>query len=657
MKRKLDENDVPDTTKPERSAKAAKPAPPTFADFHLDPRLLQAINDEKFATPTPVQVQGIPLALSGKDVLARAKTGSGKTLAYLLPILHSILHRKAGTASDAVKLTTALILVPTKELATQVTAVLKTFTAFCGQDVRYENISKKEDAAVTRTRLAEHPDIVIATPSRAVAWLNQDGLTLSALTHLVIDEADLVLSYGYADDLAVLATALPPGVQKLMMSATLRTDIDTLTALFFPASTPQPTILDLSASESAAAAAEDNLTQYTIRTAEDDKFLLIYAIFKLQLIKGKVIVFVADVDRCYRVKLFLEQFGIRSCVLNSELPVNSRLHAVEEFNRGVFDVIIASDEKEVVGEEGKKSKRGKGSKRQKEEVAEEVVADGDAEAEEAEAEPPQDAPFEDDDNAEDPAPAESPTPAAGPTHKPKRRPRADREFGISRGLDFRHVACVLNFDLPATAKSYTHRIGRTARAHHPGTALSFHVPAELYRKSKATSIPQCARDDEVLAAITAEQATWGAKVEEWAFEMQKLEAFRYRFADALRGVTRGAVRGARTAELKHALLHSEKLARHFEENPEELRHLRRHDGESHAVRVQAHLRHVPDYLLPGGGQAGIRKDVGWVGFKKEGANGIRRRRAFNKSRGKGKAGGRGRGDPLRSLGGRSGGKK
>ncbi|KAK3114895.1 ATP-dependent DNA/RNA helicase [Teratosphaeriaceae sp. CCFEE 6253] len=663
MKRKLDKNDVPDTTKPERSAKAAKPAPPTFADLNLDPRLLQAINDETFATPTPVQVQGIPLALSGKDVLARAKTGSGKTLAYLLPIVHSILHRKAGTASNAVKLTTALILVPTKELATQVTAVLKTFTAFCGQDVRYENISKKEDAAVTRTRLAEHPDIVIATPSRAVAWLNQDGLTLSALTHLVIDEADLVLSYGYEDDLSALAAALPTGVQKLMMSATLRTEIDTLTALFFPASTPQPTILDLSASESAAAAAENNLTQYTIRTAEDDKFLLIYAIFKLQLIKGKVIVFVADVDRCYRVKLFLEQFGIRSCVLNSEMPVNSRLHAVEEFNRGVFDVIIASDEKEVVGDEGKKSKRGKGSKRQKEEeAAGDIVAEEHAEAEapeaeEPEAELPQDAPFEDDDDAEAHAATREPVTPAAPTHKPKRRPRADREFGISRGLDFRHVACVLNFDLPATAESYTHRIGRTARAHHPGTALSFHVPAELYRKSKATSILQCARDDEVLAAITAEQAARGAKVEEWQFEMQKLEAFRYRFADALRGVTRGAVRGARTAELKHALLHSERLARHFEENPAELRHLRRHDGESHAVRVQAHLRHVPDYLLPGGGQAGIRKDVGWVGFEKEGANGIRRRRAFNKSRGKGNAGRGGRGDPLRSLGGRSGGKK
>lgn len=72
---------------------------------------------------------------------------------------------------------------------------------------------------------------------------------------------------------------------------------------------------------------------------------------KLELVKGKAIIFVSDVDRCYRLKLFFEQFGIRSCLLNSELPVNCRIHAVEEFNRGVYNIIIASDENEVVGEE------------------------------------------------------------------------------------------------------------------------------------------------------------------------------------------------------------------------------------------------------------------------------------------------------------------
>ena len=78
--------------------------------------------------------------------------------------------------------------------------------------------------------------------------------------------------------------------------------------------------------------------------SEVDKFLLMYVILKLKLIKGKCILFVNDVDRCYRLKLFLEQFSIKSCVLNSELPLNSRYHVVQEFNKGVYDYIIASDE-------------------------------------------------------------------------------------------------------------------------------------------------------------------------------------------------------------------------------------------------------------------------------------------------------------------------
>ena len=90
-----------------------------------------------------------------------------------------------------------------------------------------------------------------------------------------------------------------------------------------------------------------------LRCAEDEKFLLSYIIFKLNLIKGKCIIFVAEIDRCYRLKLFFEQFGIRSCILNSELPVNSRIHVVDEFNKGVYDIIIASDEKEILGTEDK----------------------------------------------------------------------------------------------------------------------------------------------------------------------------------------------------------------------------------------------------------------------------------------------------------------
>jgi ATP-dependent RNA helicase DDX56/DBP9 len=142
------------------------------------------------------------------------------------------------------------------------------------------------------------------------------------------------------------------------------------------------------------------LTKIVSRCGEDEKFLLSYVIFKLQLIKGKCIIFVSDVDRCYRLKLFFEQFGIRSCILNSELPVNSRIHVVEEFNRNVYDIIIASDENEILGSEEKAEEDGE---------AEVVVAEDDMETGEKKAE-------------------------KGDHGKKKRKvSKRDREYGVSRG--------------------------------------------------------------------------------------------------------------------------------------------------------------------------------------------------------------------------------
>ncbi|KAG9536413.1 ATP-dependent RNA helicase DBP9, partial [Aureobasidium melanogenum] len=346
MKRKLNDQDVPEVaeavTEVEAKVEKTTPTAKTFAELGLDARLLQAINKEKFAAPTPVQARAIPLALSGKDILARARTGSGKTAAYLLPILQSILHRKSAQPSST-KSTSALVLVPTRELAGQVAKVALSFAAFCGQEVRIENLTRKEDDKVAHARLIEAPDVVIATPSRATSLVNASLLQLQNLTHLVIDEADLVLSYGHDEDLQNLSKVIPQAVQTVLMSATLRTEVDTLKGMFCK----DPVLLELDQEEKEQSA----LTQYVVKCGEDEKFLLIYAIFMLKLIKGKCIVFVSDIDRCYRLKLFLEQFGIKSCILNSELPVNSRLHVVDEFNRGVYDIIIASDDSEIVGNE------------------------------------------------------------------------------------------------------------------------------------------------------------------------------------------------------------------------------------------------------------------------------------------------------------------
>jgi ATP-dependent RNA helicase DDX56/DBP9 len=491
----------------------------------------------------------------------------------------------------------------------------------------------KEDNKIQRARLADGPDIVIATPYKASVYLNSATLSLSSLTHLVIDESDLVLAYCDYEDLENIQKGLAKGVQTFLMSATLGTEVEKLKALFCS----DPVLINLDNEEKDAS----GVMQYVVKCGEEEKFLLIYAIFMLKLIKGKTLVFVGGIDRCYRLKLFLEQFAIKSCVLNSELPVNSRIHVVEEFNKGVYDIIIASDEQEVLGSEGK-SKNAKD-----EDVASEALdtTDGvqNASGETADVHDGNEGEIEEDtgENAEGDANAggegvEEDYENQEVTNSPKKKrkkDKRDKDYGVSRGIDFQNVACVLNFDLPTSSKSYTHRIGRTARAGKTGMALSFVIPKEQYRKHKPTTIASAEHDEEILAKIKERQKKRNQKVLPYAFDMKKLDGFRYRLGDALRAVTSGAIREARLRELRQELIKSEKLKRHFEENPDDLRHLR-HDGELRAARVQPHLRHVPEYLLPGGSKTALQGDVSFVGFGKDSDNRVRKARAVKRRMGK-----------------------
>jgi ATP-dependent RNA helicase DDX56/DBP9 len=292
-KRKLNEHDVPEASPPpselsasdEAATEPAKPPTPTptpspatatsFADFQLEPRLLRGIRDLKWSSPTAVQSQAIPLALQGRDVLVRSGTGTGKTGAYILPILYNTLRRKGKTS---------LILVPTKELALQITKVAQALSAHCGQEVRIINIAGKQSEVVTKASLAEKPDIVIATPARASANINNGALVVAELAHLVVDEGDLIMGYGFKEDLDQIAQNIPKGVQIYLMSATLNTEVEGLGSLLCN----DPVVLKLDDLDKDS----KRVKQYVIKCAEEDKFLLAYSMYKLALIKGKSIVFV-----------------------------------------------------------------------------------------------------------------------------------------------------------------------------------------------------------------------------------------------------------------------------------------------------------------------------------------------------------------------------
>uniref|UniRef100_A0A8H8CIS5 RNA helicase n=1 Tax=Psilocybe cubensis TaxID=181762 RepID=A0A8H8CIS5_PSICU len=618
----------------------------TFASFShiLDSRLLRALADSGFSRPTLVQAKAIPLALESRDILARARTGSGKTAAYCIPVVQKILSIKSNlTPEDENRQTTrALILVPTRELSEQVSTSLKGLISYCDKDITVCNVAAGTTSHLQRTLLSDKPDILISTPSRALILLQAKTISLSALESLVIDEADLILSYGHDEDVRAIFSGgyLPKVYQSFLMSATMTEDVELLKGLALR----NPAILKLEEGEDEAAL----LSQYSVRCSEVDKFLLIYVILKLKLIRGKCIIFVNDVDRSYRLKLFLEQFSIKTCVLNSELPLNSRYHVVQEFNKGVYDYIIATDESGASGEYDTED----------EEEADEL--DNEEEFTSTQREPVEE--LSPEPSSSKPETNKRRRESSPPSGRPRKRDRKDKgkakEYGVTRGVDFVDVACVVNFDLPTSSRSYTHRVGRTARAGRTGMSLSFVVPKDQWGKNKVVGcLPSAEKDEVVFNKIEREQGARGSKIKEYKFDMKQVEAFRYRMEDALRSVTKAAIREARVKELKTEILNSDKLKAHFEDNPLDLEFLR-HDKPLHPTRVQPHMKHVPKYLLPriapvpgaeAEGDEGKAKS--FVPFKKDPMRGKGRGRGRG-GRGGGPSGrgGKKKSDPLKKFG-------
>ncbi|XP_062565145.1 probable ATP-dependent RNA helicase DDX56 [Armigeres subalbatus] len=381
-----------------------------FHQMELDDRILKGIAKLGWLCPTLIQEKAIPLLLEGKDVLVRARTGSGKTAAFSIPIIQKILNHKREAKEQQ---TTVVVLAPSKDLCHQISKVIEDLTIKCGRLVRCVDLSTKVDKVALKHMLAERPDIVVSTPAKLVAQLQEGNLSVKdSLQTLVVDEADLMFTFGFENDLKSVLDYFPSVHQSILASATLEKDVLELKKIILH----NPVILKLEEPEMAPAS---QLTHYHIMAEELEKAAVLYTLFKLQLVKGKSIIFVNSIDRCYRLKLFLEQFGIRSCILNSELPAKIRCHTVNQFNQGLYDIIIASDELHVL-DPAVTEKKGQKKKLMKQ-IAKQV----------------------------------------------------ESEAGVSRGIDFQFVSNVINFDFPKDINAYIHRAGRTARGNNTGSVLSF----------------------------------------------------------------------------------------------------------------------------------------------------------------------------------------
>jgi len=401
-------------------------------DFGLDRRITKAIGRSGFVRPTLVQAKFIPLALKGKDLCTRARTGSGKTLAFSIPIIQKML--RSSDASPGIR---ALVLVPSKELCHQVYQVLRELVYYCSDKVTLSYLGE-QSVEVQRMHLSKRPHVLVATPASIVQHLQRGNLSIKeSLEMLVIDEADLILSFGYKNDIDVIVENLPRICQTFLMSATLNEDVNSLRKVVLH----KPIVLKL---EDAGQGVEGRLNQFYVELPSSDKELLLYALLKLNLCTGKTIFFVNDIERCYRLKLTLEQFCVRASVLNAELPANSRRHILQQFNRGVFDYLIVTDQ---------------GLDSIDDHSDDESSDDSDS----------------DSDSDSDDAVESGPLPEADASKVDKKDPttkqrtrgskkgtKVDEEFDAARGIDFQGVKNVINYDFPTDERAYTHRIGACA---------------------------------------------------------------------------------------------------------------------------------------------------------------------------------------------------
>ncbi|ONK65119.1 uncharacterized protein A4U43_C07F33870 [Asparagus officinalis] len=503
----------------------------SFEELGLDPRLIRALSKQCITKPTPIQREGIPLILEGKDVVARAKTGSGKTFAYLLPMLQK-LFADTGSRNAAPKV---FILVPTRELCQQVHRESHSLLEFCRVQLQVVQLTSSMQAPEMTAALSGPPDVVVSTPACISSCLSKGILQASSITEslsmLVLDEADLLLSYGYEDDLKVLIPHVPRRCQCLLMSATTSSDVEKLKKLVLH----NPVILTLSEiKDSKDEIIPKNVQQFWISCSARDKLLYILTLLKHELVQKKVIIFVNSIDMGFRLKLFLEQFGIRSAVLNAELPQNSRLHILEEFNAGLFDYLLATDDNQI---------------REKEkEVKESHIQ---------------------------------------PKHSKKHlRQKLDAEFGVVRGIDFKNVFTVINLDMPKDPAGYIHRIGRTGRAHNIGASVSLVAPSE----------EEVFKEIKLLLGDDENQDTSRSIVPFPLLTKNAVENLRYRAEDVAKSVTKIAVKESRAQDLRNEILNSEKLKSHFQDNPKDL-DLLKHDKLLSKKAPPGHLRDVPEYLV------------------------------------------------------------
>lgn len=300
----------------------------SFASLGLSTPILNAVIEQGYNDPTPIQQQAIPAVLQGHDVMAAAQTGTGKTAAFTLPILHLL---SGGTRPKANQIRT-LILTPTRELAAQIADNVRDYSKNLSlrSAVVFGGVSINPQMLALRRGV----DILVATPGRLLDLYQQNAVKFDRLEILVLDEADRMLDMGFIHDIKKILTLLPAKRQNLLFSATFSNDIRTLAKGLVT----NPTEISVAPPNSTA----EQVTQTLYAVDKTKKTALLIQLIQQQQ-WSQVLVFSRTKHGANRLAKQLEAAKISAAAIHGNKSQGARTRALADFKNGVVTVLVATD--------------------------------------------------------------------------------------------------------------------------------------------------------------------------------------------------------------------------------------------------------------------------------------------------------------------------
>ena len=301
----------------------------TFQEMGLSDAVLRALDEAGFSEPTPIQEQVIPLQIWHNDVIAQAQTGTGKTAAFGIPLIERLSPRQRD---DGKHTTDALILTPTRELASQVSEELRKIGLYKSLSVVtiYGGVSIEQQVRTLRRRT----NIIVGTPGRVLDHLSRGTINLSGVRHFVLDEADEMLDMGFIEDIQTIMQSLPEKRQILLFSATMSPEIDRIAAKYMN----QPSTVSVSNSNILV----PRISQWLYKVKSWERFeglcrILSFHRPELALIFCQT---KRDVDELYRQ---LHERGYKAEALHGDYSQHQRDQVMQKFRNHELDLLIATD--------------------------------------------------------------------------------------------------------------------------------------------------------------------------------------------------------------------------------------------------------------------------------------------------------------------------